>query len=118
MYRTWNHEIHKAREIHEAITDCYDITERRQLLSEYRCWGYLDRDHAVRIIYDLRGKDPLDFFARLMNLPYGSFLTEQMADQYICAELEWQIAYLEAKCGSKMIAPLFQIGQEVPHANP
>ena len=115
MYRTLLKETH---EIYEAITTYRDITERQQILSDYRYGKHLDRDHAVRIIYDLRSKEPLDFFAWLRKLPYGAWPTEVMSDQYICGELSWQIEYLQMKCLSKAAAPLFQNYQEAPHANP
>ena len=116
MYRT---EIHDAYETLEAIRTYYDITERRQLLSEYQCGRHLDKDHAVQIIYDLRSREPLEYVARrLRNLPYGSCPLEVMSDQNICGELNWQIEYLELKCLSKAIVQLFQNNQEAPHANP
>ena len=112
MYRTMNREMYEAHKIYEAITAFYDITERQPLLSEVHCARCLDWSRAVWIIYDLRNREPLDFFARLRDLPYGAWPTGSMSDQYICDELIWQTDCLKMKCLSKATAQLLQCFRE------
>jgi len=76
-----------------------DISERKQLIDEYRSIGYLNREKAIRKIQELRLTDSDVSAATSIRLATSRTPFAQATDEAIAAELQMQIDILSAKVG-------------------
>lgn len=74
-----------------------DITDREQMINNFRRTGYLDRDKAIQKIQELRLSDTDVAAATTARLSISSTPFSQVSDQGIIAELQMQLEILSAK---------------------
>lgn len=74
-----------------------DISERKQLIDEYRSTGYLNRETAIRKIQELRLTDSDVSAATSIRLATSRTPFAQATDEAIAAELQMQIDILSMK---------------------
>lgn len=74
-----------------------DISERKQLIDEYRLTGYLNREKAISKIQELRITDPDVCVATNFRLAASRTPFDQATNEAIAAELQMQIDILSAK---------------------
>lgn len=74
-----------------------DISERKQLIDEYRSTGYLNREKSIRKIQELRLTDSDVSAATSIRLATSRTPFAQATDEAIAAELQMQIDILSMK---------------------
>lgn len=73
-----------------------DIAEREKIISDYKKYGILDRDKAIKKIQELRIKDK-EVEITIAKLATFSIPFSMSSDEQIIAELDMQKTILEAK---------------------
>lgn len=73
-----------------------DIAEREKIISDYKKYGVLDRDKAIKKIQELRIKDK-EVEITIAKLATFSIPFSMSSDEQIIAELDMQKTILEAK---------------------
>ena len=73
-----------------------DIAEREKIISDYKKYGVLDRDKAIKKIQELRIKDK-EVEITIAKLATFSIPFSMLSDEQIIAELDMQKTILEAK---------------------
>lgn len=73
-----------------------DIAEREKIISDYKKYGILDRDKAIKKIQELRIKDK-EVEITIAKLATFSIPFNMSSDEQIIAELDMQKTILEAK---------------------
>ena len=74
-----------------------DITEREKIILDYKMFGILDRDTAIRKILELRVKDKVVGEITIAALAKSSTPFNISSNEKIVAELAMQRDVLEAK---------------------
>ncbi len=74
-----------------------DIYEREKIISDYKIYGILDRDNAIKKIQELRIKDRDIAAATAVNLSVSSTPFSQSTNDQIINELTMQMDILTAK---------------------
>lgn len=74
-----------------------DIAEREKIISDYKKYGVLDRDKAIKKIQELRIKDKEVEEITIAKLAISSIPFYMSSDEQIVAELDMQKGILEAK---------------------
>lgn len=73
-----------------------DIAEREKIISDYKKYGILNRDKAIKKIQELRIKDK-EVEITIAKLAIFSIPFSMSSDEQIIAELDMQKTILEAK---------------------
>lgn len=73
-----------------------DIAEKEKIISDYKKYGILDRDKAIKKIQELRIKDK-EVEITIAKLATFSIPFSMSSDEQIIAELDMQKTILEAK---------------------
>lgn len=74
-----------------------DIAEREKIISDYKKYGVLDRDKAIKKIQELRIKDKEVEEITIAKLATFSIPFSTSSDEQIVAELAMQKTILEAE---------------------
>lgn len=74
-----------------------DIAEREKIISDYKKYGILDRDNAIKKIQELRIKDKEVEKITIAKLATFSIPFSMSSDEQIVAELDMQKEILKAK---------------------
>lgn len=74
-----------------------DIAEREKIISDYKKYGILDRDKAIKKIQELRIKDKEVEKIIIAKLATFSIPFSMSSDEQIVAELDMQKEILKAK---------------------
>lgn len=74
-----------------------DIAEREKIISDYKKYGILDRDKAIKKIQELRIKDKEVEKITIAKLATFSIPFSMSSDEQIVAELDMQKEILKAK---------------------
>lgn len=74
-----------------------DIVEREKIISDYKKYGILDRDKAIKKIQELRIKDKEVEKITIAKLATFSIPFSMSSDEQIVAELDMQKEILKAK---------------------
>lgn len=74
-----------------------DIAEREKIISDYKKYGILDRDKAIKKIQELRIKDKEVEKITITKLATFSIPFSMSSDEQIVAELDMQKEILKAK---------------------
>lgn len=74
-----------------------DIAEREKIISDYKKYGVLDRDKAIKKIQELRIKDKEVEEITIAKLATFSIPFSMSSDEQIVAELDMQKEILKAK---------------------
>jgi hypothetical protein len=73
-----------------------EISEREQIIRNYRLTGFLDRDNAVKKILELRQSDKKVAVVTAAKLVSGAVPFSEASNQVIISELQMQIDILLA----------------------
>ncbi len=85
------------KETYDRASMLKDISDREQMINNFRRTGYLDRDKAIQKIQELRLSDTDVAAATTARLAISSTPFSQVSDQGIIAELQMQVEILSAK---------------------
>lgn len=85
------------KEPYDRASMLKDISDREQMINNFRRTGYLDRDKAIQKIQELRLSDTDVGAATTARLATSSTPFSQVSDQGIIAELQMQLEILSAK---------------------
>lgn len=81
----------------DKVNALKDISDRQQLIQDYRRTGYLDRQKAINKIMELRYTDGEVAAITIANNTPQSIPLVSAPDQGLVSELELQIAILSKK---------------------
>ena len=87
----------RFKETYDRASMLKDISDREQMINNFRRTGYLDRDKAIQKIQELRLSDTDVAAATTARLSISSTPFSQVSDQGIIAELQMQLEILSAK---------------------
>ena len=87
----------RFKETYDRASMLKDISDREQMINDFRRTGYLDRDKAIQKIQELRLSDTDVAAATTARLSISSTPFSQVSDQGIIAELQMQLEILSAK---------------------
>ena len=87
----------RFKETYDRASMLKDISDREQMINNFRRTGYLDRDKAIQKIQELRLSDTDVATATTARLSISSTPFSQVSDQGIIAELQMQLEILSAK---------------------
>lgn len=87
----------RFKETYDRASMLKDISDREQMINNFRRTGYLDRDRAIQKIQELRLSDTDVAAATTARLSISSTPFSQVSDQGIIAELQMQLEILSAK---------------------
>lgn len=87
----------RFKETYDRASMLKDISDREQMINNFRRTGYLDRDKAIQKIQELRLSDTDIAAATTARLSISSTPFSQVSDQGIIAELQMQLEILSAK---------------------
>lgn len=87
----------RFKETYDRASMLKDISDREQMINNFRRTGYLDRDKAIQKIQELRLSDTDVAAATTARLAISSTPFSQVSDQGIIAELQMQLEILSAK---------------------
>lgn len=87
----------RFKETYDRASMLKDISNREQMINNFRRTGYLDRDKAIQKIQELRLSDTDVAAATTARLAISSIPFSQVSDQGIIAELQMQLEILSAK---------------------
>lgn len=87
----------RFKETYDRASMLKDISDREQMINNFRRTGYLDRDKAIQKIHELRLSDTDVATATTARLAISSTPFSQVSDQGIIAELQMQVEILAAK---------------------
>ncbi len=87
----------RFKETYDRASMLKDISDREQMINNFRRTGYLDRDKAIQKIQELRLSDTDVAAATTERLAISSTPFSQVSDQGIIAELQMQLEILSAK---------------------
>ena len=87
----------RVKETYDRASMLKDISDREQMINNFRRTGYLDRDKAIQKIQELRLSDTDVAAATTARLAISSIPFSQVSDQGIIAELQMQVEILSAK---------------------
>ncbi len=85
------------RQIYDKTSILKDISDREQIILEYRRTGLLDRDKAIEKIKELRQTDAAVAVVTTERLAVSAIPFDKASDQAIVAELQMQVDILSAK---------------------
>ena len=80
-----------------------DITERENIIRNYKIYGLLDRDDAIKKIQDLRINDKDVATVTAVNLSVSSIPFSQATNDQLVEELVMQMNILVAKLTEKQV---------------
>lgn len=89
------------KELFDNASLIKDITERDNIISNYKLYGLLDRDDAIKKILELRISDNDVATVTSVNLSASSTPFSQSTNDQIVGELAMQRNILEAKLTKK-----------------
>lgn len=87
----------RFKETYDRASMLKDISDREQMINNFRRTGYLDRDKAIQKIQELRLSDTDVAAATTARLAISSTPFSQVSNQGIIAELQMQLEILSAK---------------------
>ena len=87
----------RFKETYDRASMLKDISDREQMINNFRRTGYLDRDKAIQKIQELRLSDTDVAAATTARLSISSTPYSQVTDQGIKAEIQMQLEILSAK---------------------
>ena len=93
-----------SKEIYDNASMLKDISERQEIIREYRTSGKLDREKAIRKICELRLSDTDVMVATNAKLAEISIPFDRAQDADLVAELQMQAEILSAKIANNNIA--------------
>ena len=93
--------INPVQNAHERASMIKDISDREQIIRGYRSTGKLDRNEAIRKIFELRQTDVDVATATVARLAVSSTPFEQTTNDGLAAELQMQVNVLLSKLAEK-----------------